>query len=187
MFCGNCGTKIDEGMDRCPVCGMPAGPQSGPAAAAPVREQGIYVMEQEQPWQQPEQAPFHGQPGPAFEQLGPSYHQPVRQEPQTDAKGRPLRSCSLAVWALICAIVSALTCFFPFVSLPLAVLGLICGILGRRSEDRSMATVALVISIIFLIWNVTVVIIAKIYMDKYGFDLNHIEYFVKQYFRNFFN
>ena len=65
--------------------------------------------------------------------------------------------------------------------------GLILGILGRRSEERSMATVALVISIIFLIWDVVVLCIALIYMDKYGFDLNHIRYFVEQYFRNFFN
>ena len=102
------------------------------------------------------------------------------------AEQRPLRSGGAAVWALICSVLSALTCFFPFASLPLALIGLICGILGRRSEQRSMATVALVISIVFLIWNVTVVVIAVFFMDKYGFDLNHIRYFVEQYFKNFF-
>ncbi|MBO4288566.1 MAG: hypothetical protein J5865_00505 [Lachnospiraceae bacterium] len=191
MFCGNCGYRIDDGMDRCPNCGMPVASQPGPAAAS--HGQGIYVLEQEQPWQ-PEQAPSYGQPGPVFEQMGPSYERPVqayeqpgRQEPSTDAKGRKLRSRGFAIWALICAVLSALICFFPFVSLPLALLGLILGILGRRSEERSMAGVALVIAIIFLIWNVTVVVIAMIHMKKYGFDLDHIQYFVEQFFRNFFN
>ena len=136
MYCGNCGSRLEDGMERCPFCGMPTGVQPR-AAAMPAQ--------------------------------------------------KPLRSRGLAIGALICAVLGALTCLFPFASLPLSLLGLILGILGRRSEEKPMATVALWISIIFLIWNVVIVVIAMIYMNKYGFDLNHIKYYVEQFFRNLFN
>ncbi len=135
MYCGNCGSKLEDYMDHCPNCGAPTG----------VMPRTMPVMEQK----------------------------------------KTLRPRGYAIGALICAVLSALTCFFPFASLPLALLGFIFGIMGRRSEEKAMSTVALVISVIFLIWNAAVVVIAMIYMNKYGFDLNHIEYFVEQFFRNF--
>ena len=186
MFCGNCGMKIEEGTDRCPGCGLPVqGQDTVKPAEQPVRDVSA-AGAAPQPWQMPRQEHVFTGQGLQGPQPAPGYAPQPSVDPAETA-GKPLRSRGLAVAALICAVLSALSCFFPPVSLPLALAGLILGILGRRSEERSMATVAVVISIIFLIWDVVVLCIALIYMDKYGFDLNHIRYFVEQYFRNFFN
>ena len=207
MFCGNCGATIAEGTAVCPVCGavVPGGGQTAGDA-------GYMSYDRQEPEPGPAFEPqWNGfgreeRPDPLYEDgrplddafapedrwNGPGAEQPDHsRRPLDDAfapepAGAPLRGSGFAVAALVLAFLSALTCIIPFVSLPLALIGLIFSIFGLRSEQRSMSKVAMVLSILFLIWNIGVVIVAVVFMKKYGFSLDHIRYFITNYFKNFF-
>lgn len=91
---------------------------------------------------------------------------------------RPVRSGGVAVAALVLCILAALSCCVPMISIPLSVAGIICGILGLKSDRRSMAVAALVISIIFLVLAVVYFVFQMVavvpYLDsfweEFGYD-----------------
>ena len=178
MFCANCGANIPEGTAVCPVCGAAVenGVQRGAVMQGDVRP----AYESAQPMTGPQPVYAGGQPAAGLYQADP---QPAYESAQPE---KPQRSAGYAVAALVLVFLSALTCVIPFVSLPLALISLIFAVLGLHSEHRPMARVALVLSIVFLIWNAAVTVIAVIYMKKYGFTMDHIRYFIENYIRNFF-
>ena len=98
---------------------------------------------------------------------------------------KPLRSSGYAAAGLVLAMLATISCILPFVSIPLALIGLIMSILGLRSECRSMSIVALIINIVFLIFGTGVMIVALVFMKKYGFGMSHIFYFIENFFKNF--
>ncbi|MBQ9718094.1 MAG: zinc-ribbon domain-containing protein, partial [Clostridia bacterium] len=72
-FCGNCGTKVEDGKKFCPECGTVM------EAKAP--------QQQPQPQQQAPQQPQPQQQAPQQAQPQVQYQQPVQAQPAPNAKG----------------------------------------------------------------------------------------------------
>lgn len=178
MFCGNCGAKTEGNMNICPVCGAELNPA---VYGAPDFENTQYGRQQSQAEAGFYESAREARPYPAPQEA----QQPYPSQPAPFIKEKKKRSKGFAVAALVFAMLSAATCLIVYASFPLALAGLITAILGLRSEYRPMAIVALVICIIFLIWNILITVIALIAMKKYGFSYEHIRYFIIDYLKRF--
>ena len=66
--------------------------------------------------------------------------------------GDPSRNRTFAIYSLVLGISGlVLSCCCPLLTLPLAITGLVLGIMARQSEQRAMATAGIALSIVALV------------------------------------
>ena len=183
MYCMNCGKKLPDDAKVCDSCGMPVGQYR--------REE-----EEENPYVSGYSYGTTGESHTSGYDSGPSgyentdsygYGNGYGNSYGENAQGaysygtegeRPVRSGGVAVAALVLCILAALSCCVPMISIPLSIAGIICGVLGLKSDRRSMAIAALVVSIVFLVLAVAYFIFQMVavvpYLDsfweEFGYD-----------------
>ena len=197
MFCYRCGQRLADTVRICPTCGAVI----------------IYDKEgkmREEPEKKPETDPFYsysydtrstepaggdGNTGNAASDSYPygndntgSYRSSYHADTPYGTVYTPLTSPNpkadgFAVAGLVAGIIGACACCFPYVGVPVCLIGIIFSILGLKSQTRkTMAITALVISGVFLILNgvmLAAVIyaanhmdeFAQIYQDQFGIDI----------------
>lgn len=146
MYCMNCGKKLPDDARVCDSCGMPVGqyrreneeenPYVSGYSYGTSEENGTSGYDSSQ------SAYEYGNAG----EYGTSYETSYGPDGET-----PARSGGVAIAALVLCILAAVSCCVPMISIPLSIAGIICGGLGLKSDRRSMAIAALVISIVFLV------------------------------------
>ena len=197
MFCQNCGSLLPENAKVCPECGTPVSTEAAGGAAPE-----SYVASQPQPVPQPQPAPQpQPTPQPVYQQPQPAYQQPqpqpTYQQPQPAYRqpqpgpayqaGQPqLRSIGLAITALIMSIASIVCCCVPYIQIPLAIVGLILGILGIRSRLKAMAIISVIISSLSLVFGIIMLIILLISPDSITYTYDFYEGDIGKWFENFF-
>lgn len=67
-----------------------------------------------------------------------------------DDSFRPARN-GHALASLILGLISIIAWIIPLFGIPIAIIGIIMGVMGRKSSKKGMATAGLVLSIIFLL------------------------------------
>ena len=197
MFCYRCGQRLADTVRICPTCGAVI----------------IYDKDgkmREEPEKKPEADPFYsysydtrstdpagdgGNTGNTasdsytYGNYGTgSYNGSYNANPQYSTVYTPMTSPNpkadgFAAAGLVAGIIGACACCFPYVGVPVCLIGIIFSILGLKSQTRkNMAIVALVISGVFLILNgvmLAAVIysanhldeFAQIYSDQFGIDI----------------
>ena len=194
MFCYRCGQRLADTVRICPTCGAVI----------------IYDKEgkmREEPEKKPETDPFYSYSyetrstdpaGDAGKTASDSYsygnystgsyNSSYNADPQYGTVYTPMTSPNpkadgFAVAGLVAGIIGACGCCFPYVGLPVCLIGVIFSILGLKSQARkNMAIVALVISGVFLILNAVMLAaviyaanhmdeFAQIYSDQFGIDI----------------
>ncbi len=72
-----------------------------------------------------------------------------------DKKGQAIASFVLGLSSILGLVV-------PFIGIPASIVGIIMGIIGRKSSKKWMAITGLILSIVFLVVSVVVIILAVI-------------------------
>lgn len=183
MFCRNCGRELAEGTQVCPECGEVLISQeaidrqneaAGEAAApreqvqkAPESGDGFRTYSFSDDYNRDHGTTGAQEPARPQEPTGYSYDpktgnytyygtpaydtEGYGQQPYQD-KGR-----GAAIASLVCGVLSVLLCCLsPIVNVPLAVAGIICGIFGLRSSQKTMAVVGIILSVIGILLGIIV-------------------------------
>ena len=190
MYCYRCGQRLADGAKHCPNCGASIfynenGPLNGTAENCDeCAQEGFgagysYHDPNKTSYSDPAgSSSYHDtyqntDPNSSYSYYGQSsqngygqnaYTQHASYGSQTAYQGPPTKADGYALMALILSIASAVMCCVPYVGAPLALVGIVFAILGMKSTRRkSMAIVALIISIIFLIGNGGMLILSVYY------------------------
>ena len=142
MFCQNCGNQLPEGSTYCPSCGKPISEYQETSASD----------------------------APDYSTNNTFYYTPEPETPETSAEPeQKLRPDGYAIAALCLSIASLLCCCIVYLQIPVAIAGLVFGILGVKSNQKVMAIVSIVISAISLVLGITMLISSIVFVASGGF------------------
>ena len=182
MYCTNCGQRLADDAKHCPNCGVQiirdGAAQNTGTGAQPEYDQYGYRKDDYQ--RDTYQEKYYR------DQYSQYYDQTASKPQNSKADG-------YALTGLILGIVSAVCCCVPYIGVPCSILGIIFSVKGLHAPTRSsMATVGLVLSIIFTVCNVIALVSFIIslanadtwasIMEAEGFDFEEFfDWFYKQY------
>jgi hypothetical protein len=125
-----------------PAYQPPPAPAYGQPPAAPTYQQPPAPAYQPPSYAPPQQQQTYANPaGPGYPQQPPTYA-PAGFQPV------PKRRSGMAIWSLVLGIASLVFWLLPILGFPVAIAGLITGVLARSGSRRGMALAGMICSII---------------------------------------
>lgn len=133
------------GSEPPPAPEVPAPPPAPPAPEAPAPPPPVAPVAPAAPVApQPVYAP---PPQPAYPPPAQPVYAPPPPYPQTQRTGGE----GQAIAALVIGIVGGLTWCLPLVGIPLAIIGIVLGVMGMKSTKRTLAIIGIVFCVLSLI------------------------------------
>lgn len=156
MYCPNCGNPLPDDAELCGNCGAPMKKKEETASNIPGPD-----------LRKPESQPEAEQTSPGFDynSTAPNYgpagnHYDSYNNPPVDNKGEGLAIASL-VLGCICLICWCV----PFIGIPMAIIGLILGILGLNSVKRGLAIAGIILCSITLLLGLANAILGAVFFS----------------------
>jgi len=186
MYCSNCGTKLEDDAIVCPNCGAYIEGRNRTAEGETYQAAGAeYAGEETRNSFENTSDRTFGNTAESTSETNSAnpYAQDsfIEREPSNE---EPQRGKGVAIAALVLSILSVLSCCVPFLSIPLAIGGIVCGALGLKSRERTMALVGLIISILFLIVSVVLVVLSVSVLSSgalEGLDADFLRDFINEW------